>query len=77
MVPGLVVGPGAQPFKGMDPSDPTTYVRPWRPAPGMVAYLNFDGAARQGETEMGGLWGLPAYREAKAGGRPKRKMGGR
>jgi|HubBroStandDraft_1064217.scaffolds.fasta_scaffold1519717_1 hypothetical protein len=37
-------------FKGMDPSNPATYVRPWNPAPGMIEYLNFDGAAMQGRT---------------------------
>jgi hypothetical protein len=26
----------------MDPSDPTTWVRPYNPQPGMVAQLNFD-----------------------------------
>jgi hypothetical protein len=39
----------------MDPSDPLTYVRPWNPQPGMIAYLNFDGAAMQGRTPTGGL----------------------
>ena len=33
-----------KPFMGMDPSDPTTYVRPYQPAAGMVARLNYDGA---------------------------------
>ena len=37
-------------YKGMDPSDPLTYVRPWNPQPGMIAQLNFDGAALQGTT---------------------------
>jgi hypothetical protein len=37
-------------FKGMDPSNPVTFVRPWNPQPGMIAYLNFDGAALQGRT---------------------------
>lgn len=37
-------------YKGMDPSDPATYVRPWNPQPGMIAYLNFDGAMGQGRT---------------------------
>jgi hypothetical protein len=32
------------PYYGMDPSDPKTYVRPYRPAAGMIGYLNFDGA---------------------------------
>jgi hypothetical protein len=31
-------------YQGMDPSDPATYVRPYRPQPGMIAYLNYDGA---------------------------------
>jgi hypothetical protein len=42
-------------FKGMDPSDPDTWVRPWNPAPGMIGYLNFDGAAQQGRTPTGGV----------------------
>jgi hypothetical protein len=37
-------------FKGMDPSNPATYVRPWNPAPGMIALLNFDGASMQDRT---------------------------
>lgn len=37
-------------YKGMDPSDPLTYTRAWNPAPGMIAYLNFDGAQMQGRT---------------------------
>jgi hypothetical protein len=28
----------------MDPSDPVTWVRPYNPQPGMIGYLNFDGA---------------------------------
>jgi hypothetical protein len=31
-------------YNGMDPSDPTTYVRPYNPQPGMIGRLNFDGA---------------------------------
>jgi hypothetical protein len=38
------VGTSDRPYVGMDPSDPSTYVRPYRPAPGMVAWLNYDGA---------------------------------
>jgi hypothetical protein len=38
------VGANRLPFMGMDPSDPVTYVRPYNPAPGMIAQLNFDGA---------------------------------
>jgi hypothetical protein len=37
-------------FKGMDPSNPVTFVRQWNPAPGMIAFLNFDGAAMQERT---------------------------
>ena len=37
-------------YKGMDPSDPATYIRPWNPAPGMIGYLNYDGAQTQGST---------------------------
>jgi hypothetical protein len=45
-------GPGELPnlpgsnmwFNGMDPSDPSTWVRPYNPQPGMIAYLNIDGA---------------------------------
>ena len=47
-VPGLV-------FAGMDPSSPVTYTRPWNPRPGMIAYLNFDGAAAQQRTPTGGV----------------------
>ena len=31
-------------FQGMDPSNPATFTRPWNPQPGMIAYLNLDGA---------------------------------
>jgi len=37
-------------YKGMDPSNPATYVRPWAPQPGMITYLNFDGASMQDRT---------------------------
>lgn len=37
-------------FKGMDPSDYSTHVRQWNPQPGMIALLNFDGAAVQDRT---------------------------
>lgn len=46
-VPYNMSGPS---YKGMDPSDPLTYSRPWNPQPGMVARLNFDGAQMQGRT---------------------------
>lgn len=35
-------------YNGMDPSDPTTYVRPYSPRPGMIDYLNFDPFASAG-----------------------------
>jgi hypothetical protein len=42
---GPVVQPGTdRPYMGMDPSDPATYTRPYRPARGMIGWLNFDGA---------------------------------
>jgi hypothetical protein len=37
-------------YQGMDPSNPATFVRPWNPAPGMIAQLNFDGASMQAHT---------------------------
>jgi hypothetical protein len=50
------VGLNGQPFLGMDPSAPSTWVRPYNPQPGMVARFNFDGAAAQAYTPMGGTW---------------------
>lgn len=47
--------PGMQPFAGMDPSNPATYVRPWNPQPGMVARFNYDGAQAQAAQPTGGL----------------------
>ena|SRR5277367_852809 len=43
---GLVgpVGSTDHPYQGMDPSDPITWVRPYNPRPGMISYLNIDGA---------------------------------
>jgi hypothetical protein len=73
MTPLPVGLPNGQPYAGMDPSNPATYVRPWRPAPGMIGYLNFDGAARQDETPMGGVWGAPARVRARAGARPRKR----
>jgi hypothetical protein len=66
-----VAANASTPYAGMDPSDPTTYVRPWNPQPGMVARLNFDGSQVQGETDMGGLWNRPARRKTPVGGRPR------
>jgi hypothetical protein len=71
-VPLPVNGPGGT-FNGMDPSDPSTYVRPWNPQPGMIGRLNFDGAAVQGNTNMGGVWSPPAYQVMPVGGRPNRR----
>ena len=62
-----------RPFAGMDPSDPATYTRAWNPQPGMIAYLNFDGAAKQANTDMGGVWGNPVSQLTPAGARPKRR----
>lgn len=73
LAPLPVLGPGGRPFAGMDPSDPVTFTRPWNPAPGMIGYLNFDGAQAQAQTDMGGVWGAPAAQHAQAGARPKRR----
>jgi hypothetical protein len=46
--PAGLVGPAGStdhPYAGMDPSDPVTWVRQYNPVPGMIAWLNFDGAA--------------------------------
>lgn len=59
-------------FAGMDPSDRSTWIRPWNPQPGMIARLNYDGAQTQGDTEMAGLWALPAIYDNLAGDRPRR-----
>lgn len=50
-----VGGASGQPYLGMDPSAPATWVRPWNPQPGMIALLNFDGAKAQGDTPTGGV----------------------
>jgi hypothetical protein len=55
----LPVGLAGQPYLGMDPSAPTTWVRPWNPQPGMIAFLNFDGAKQQADTPMGGVYRTP------------------
>jgi hypothetical protein len=39
------VGSTDRPYVGMDPTDRSTWVRPWNPAPGMIGWLNYDGAA--------------------------------
>lgn len=71
--PTPVMGPGGRPFAGMDPSDPSTFVRPWNPQPGMIAYLNFDGAAEQGKTPTGGTWKNTARERTLVGARPRRR----
>jgi hypothetical protein len=68
-----VTGPGGQPYAGMDPSNQLTWVRPWNPASGMIGRLNFDGAACQEHTDMGGTWSNPASWNAQVGGRPRRR----
>jgi hypothetical protein len=75
MAPLPVAGAGGQPYMGMDPSAPVTWVRPWNPQPGMVARLNFDGAKRQGDTPMGGTWRNPMRDRADV--RPRRRFGRR
>ena len=60
-------GPNGQPYLGMDPSAPVTYVRPWNPQPGMIARLNFDGAKYQADTPMGGTWRNPMRDRADVG----------
>ena len=65
----LPVGLNGQPYNGMDPSAPVTWIRPWNPQPGMVARLNFDGAKYQGETPMGGT-GRNPMRDRSDVGRP-------
>jgi hypothetical protein len=45
--PAGLVGPQGStdhPYQGMDPSDPVTWTRQYNPQPGMIAYLNIDGA---------------------------------
>ena len=68
-----VTVPGQLPFTGLDPSNPATWVRPYNPQPGMIARLNFNGAALQGQTPTGGVWKNPASYGALAGARPARR----
>lgn len=70
----LPVGQDGQPFMGMDPSAPSTWVRPWNPQPGMIGFLNFDGAKYQGNTPMGGTWHYP--RPVRDRWLPKRRRRG-
>lgn len=55
VITGPLPVPGEAVYSGMDPSDPLTYVRPWNPAPGMIGYLNYDGAQTQARQPTGGL----------------------
>jgi hypothetical protein len=71
----LPVGVGGQPYMGMDPSAPVTWVRPWNPQPGMVARLNFDGAKMQATTPTGGVWRNPMRDRADV--KPRRRFGRR
>jgi hypothetical protein len=48
------VGTTDHPYTGMDPSDPVTWTRPYRPVAGMVAWLNFDGAVPNVTQTTGG-----------------------
>ena len=50
-----VMIPGGQPYAGMDPSNQATWVRPFSPQPGMIAWLNFNGAAVQDRQPTGGV----------------------
>jgi hypothetical protein len=40
---GMRVGNSGYGYLGMDPSDPTTWPRPFNPQPGMIGWLNFYG----------------------------------
>lgn len=70
-----VLGVAGQPYMGMDPSAPTTWVRPYNPQPGMIARLNFDGAKLQGDTPTGGVFRNPMHDRAdvRKPGRVKRR----
>lgn len=73
-VPMPMAIPGTDiPFSGMDPSNPATYTRPWNPATGMIARLNFDGAMMQGNTSTGGVYQAPARRRTQVAARPARR----
>ena len=58
---GPVSQPGSDhPYQGMDPSDPATFTRRYNPQPGMIGYLNFDGAQPNVTQTTGGpprRWG--------------------
>jgi hypothetical protein len=65
--------PGGLPYVGLDPSNPATWARPYNPQGGMIAFLNFNGAAAQGRTPTGGVWKNPASANTLAGARPARR----
>lgn len=64
-----------QPYNGMDPSNPVSWVRPWNPAPGMISYLNFDGARAQASAPTG--VSRPAPQSDRRVRRRVRRTGGR
>ena len=66
---GLVgpVGSTDHPYVGMDPSDPVTWVRPYNPAPGMISYLNFDGAQPNQTQTTGGRQLVPGGQDGDVG----------
>jgi hypothetical protein len=43
---GSVLGDTGYGYLGMDPSAPSTWPRPFSPAPGMIAWLNFYGTGQ-------------------------------
>ena len=71
----LPVGLNGQPYLGMDPSAPVTWVRPYNPQPGMVSRLNFDGAKAQSSTPMGQTWRNPMRDRADVGRGWRRRRG--
>lgn len=71
----MPVGLNGQPYNGMDPSNPVSWVRPWNPAPGMIGYLNFDGAKAQATAPTG--VSRPAPQSDRRVRRRVRRTGGR
>jgi len=47
--------PGQQPYAGLDPSNPSTWVRRYNPQPGMIALFNYNGAAVAERQPTGGV----------------------
>lgn len=55
--PAGPVGPAGatdHPYAGMDPSDSSTWTRPYAPQAGMIAWLNYDGAGTNRTQTTGG-----------------------